>query len=555
MDLTRIDPWLFIAGLGFFLFGMQRLEAGLRAVSGDALERVLQRSTGNPFGSILVGIFATTVLQSSSLVSLMVLAFVGAGVLQMRNAVGVILGSNLGTTFTGWLVTAIGFKLNLDQLALPLLAFGTLGVVFLERRRRGMGFSTLILGLGLLLFGLGYMKTSVDEFAGSMDLAAYAGAHPYWFFGLGFVFAAVIQSSSATMMITLSALDAGIISLPAAAGIAIGADLGTTSTVMLAGARGSAAKRQVALAHFLFNVVTDFMALFVLLPMMGFFLERIGLDDPLFGLVAFHSFFNVIGIALFLPFVGVFANFLEGRFRRQSIGVSHFLGATPPEFAEPARQALESETRYRLSSVLANNERVIDPNVSVEEFGVDEREPDESYTRLKQAEGEAMDYARATLAADPHWQGGSRVTQLLEAFREAVYARKELRDIEHNWRQFLRVQREPVAGIIHDARAHQHAFYQGVQRVLESADIERMAILENGNADFVERSVKRFYADEAAAQLSDLDSSSFLNLLREIDSSNRALIRSLQLIVEESELDLSVVDDVDDKVKTESEAL
>lgn len=543
MDLTRIDPWSFVAGLGFFLFGMQRLEAGLRAVSGDALERVLQRSTGNPISSIVVGIIATTVLQSSSLVSLMVLAFVGAGVLKMRNAVGVILGSNLGTTFTGWLVTAIGFKLNLDQLALPLLAFGTLGVVFLERRPRGLGVSTLLLGLGLLLFGLGYMKTSVDEFAASMDLAAYAGAHPYWFFGLGFVFAAVIQSSSATMMITLSALDAGIITLPAAAGIAIGADLGTTSTVMMASVRGSAATRQVALAHFLFNLITDLTALFVLLPVMGIFLRTIGLDDPLFGLVAFHSFFNVVGITMFLPFIGMFSRFLEGRFRRQSVGISRFLGATPPELTEPAVQALEQETSYRLRSVLATNARVFDSRVSVAEFGVSEYEPDESYARLKQAEGEAMDYARTALAAGPVARSGQRLTQLLEAFREAVYACKELRDIEHDWQQFVRVKREPVAEIVQRARAHQHAFYQGVQSAVNSGDEDRIVLMENGNADFVEHSVQQFYADEATAQLSDVDSSSFLNLLREIDSSNRALIRSVRLILEKVEPELSVIDE------------
>lgn len=540
MDLTQIDPWLFVAGLGFFLFGMQRLEAGLRLVSGDALERVLQRSTGNPLGSILVGVAATAVLQSSSLVGLMVLAFVGAGVLRMRNAVGVILGSNLGTTFTGWLVTTLGFKLHLDELALPLLAVGTLGVVFMERRPRWSAYATLTLGLGLLLFGLGFMKDSVDAFAQSMDFSAYTGASPYWFFVIGFCFAAIIQSSSATMVITLSALDAGIISLPAAAGIAIGADLGTTSTVMLASLRGAAAERQVALAHFLFNMVTDLIALFVLLPFIGAGVALAGITDPLFGLVAFHSFFNVVGIGLFLPFIVPFSRFLESRFRQQSDRVSHYLGGTPPQLSAPALQALHNEVGYRIGSVIELNAQglgVALPTVSAARGGA-ETEP--AYARLKQAEGEAMDYARALLGTATTDEHGARVTQLLTVLRESVYSSKSVNDIRPDLDEFARVGREPVVGYMKRIRAHQATFYQGVESCL-TREAGELAALEHGNAEFIRAMIAEFYRDEHGARLSDVQSSTFLNILREVDASNRALLRAVSALLEVADPDVAVV--------------
>ena len=181
------------------------------------------------------------------------IGFVGAGLLTFAQGLGVVFGANIGTTFTGWIVTTIGFKLDLGGLALPLLVIGMLGAVALERSRQAWGSALLLLGLGLLLYGLGFMKESVEAFAGSLDLSGLTGTHPYWFFVTGFVFAAIIQSSSATMMITLSGLNAGVIDLVSAGAIAIGADLGTTSTLMLGSLRGNAAAKQVALAHLLYN--------------------------------------------------------------------------------------------------------------------------------------------------------------------------------------------------------------------------------------------------------------------------------------------------------------
>ena len=247
---------MFFAGLGVFLYGMHQLENGLKALSSESFKALLRKSTGNPLSSVAGGIVTTMILQSSSMVGLIMMAFVGAGVIPLVNAVGVVMGANLGTTFTGWVVATLGFKLKLAQIAIPAIGIGGLMAVALEQRQTLKSWAELIMGLGLLLFGLDIMKDSMEALAQRFDIAVLQGYHAIVYLLVGVLFSAVIQSSSAAMMITLSALHAGIVPLEAAAALVVGADLGTTSTMILGSLSGSAVKKQLALAHVLFNLST-----------------------------------------------------------------------------------------------------------------------------------------------------------------------------------------------------------------------------------------------------------------------------------------------------------
>lgn len=538
MNFGSIDPWMFAAGLGFFLFGMRQLEVGLKIVGGGWLETTLRRSTGHPLGSITVGIIATAILQSSSLVGLMVLAFVGADILRMRNAVGVILGTNLGTTFTGWLVTAIGFKLDLEGLALPIIAIGMLGTVALERRAMARGTALVLLGLGLLLYGLSFMKDSVEVFAASLDLSALTGLHAYWFFVTGFVFAAVIQSSSATMMITLSALHAGIVDLPSAAAIAIGADLGTTSTLMIGSLRATAAGKQVALAHFLYNLVTAAIALFILLPVLEPGLRLVGLTDPLFGLVAFHSFFNLLGIFIFLPLIDPFSRFLERRFVRIAPGRAQYLGKTPPQIDTAALAALEAESVALLRGVIALNRRCFrleGPASSgwTMRFGNHNPSYEEAYATLKQIEGEVLDYARRTQTLSQSDRVAARIEHLLMAVRDGIYSAKSIKDIRANLVEFRHLEQDGIRAYVERLTMHMRGFYSGLEAIVDSDETvaaERTDDLQRVDGEFMRTVTQDFYRDESTAALTDLQTSTFLNVLREVDSADRALIRAVQAL-------------------------
>ena len=256
--IDEFDIWGLLAGVSLFLFAMSLLETALHALGGRRLSSFLRERTDTALKSVGGGLIATALLQSSSVVSLMVLAFVGAGLLGLPSALGIVFGSNLGTTLTGWLVATLGFKFDIENLALPLIAVG--GIAYLAARGRWAEFGRVALGLGLLLLGLQFMKGSAASLTDTIDVAALGNFAAWQFLLFGIVVAAVIQSSSATMMITLTALNAGIISLPSAAAIAVGADLGTTTTVLIGAIGGAPVKRMVATAHFVFNVVTDIIA-------------------------------------------------------------------------------------------------------------------------------------------------------------------------------------------------------------------------------------------------------------------------------------------------------
>ncbi len=158
------DIWKLLAGLGIFMFGMFLMEESIKKLSGRAFKRLIRVYTTGKVKSIFSGIFVTSILQSSSAVSLMVLAFVGAGIMSMENAIGVILGSNIGTTVTAWIVASIGFKVNIESFALPLIGMGGLGLIFLGRSEKYSNISKLLVGFGFLFMGLDYMKTSVEVF-------------------------------------------------------------------------------------------------------------------------------------------------------------------------------------------------------------------------------------------------------------------------------------------------------------------------------------------------------------------------------------------------------
>nr|WP_223788387.1 Na/Pi symporter [Marinicella sp. NBU2979] len=436
-----------MAGLGLFLFGMKQLEAALKLLAGPRFNHWIVRSTNQPLRSVATGIMATAMVQSSSLVGLITLAFVGAGIMPLVNGIGVVLGSNLGTTFTGWMVATLGFKVDMSLLVYPLLGLGGLGYGLLKGRSQSVALA--VLGLALLLLGLGFMKDSATAFSDQLSLGVLQG-HPlivYLLFGV--VVTAIIQSSSVMMMLALAALYADLLTLPAAAAVVIGADLGTTSTVLLGGLQGAAAKRRLAYAHVVFNLVVDALA-FVSIHGILWVIAQLQINDPLLGLVAFHSFFNLLGLLLFIPFIHAFSRWLERRVKnKKPEQISAYINAVPVSVTEAAMQALSLETHRLLALVLYFNMRLlgikhqhITPNDLPEAF----RKLNDLayYTALKRLEGQLIGYAlqvqkfsqdrpdKAPVLSDLAHQ----IDHHMQAIRAAIYAAKSIKDIQGNIQEF-----------------------------------------------------------------------------------------------------------------------
>jgi len=295
-------------GIGIFLVGMVLLTEGLKTAAGSALREVLRRFTGNRFSAVASGAAITALVQSSSATTLATIGFVSAGLLSFQAAVGVIFGANLGTTSTGWLVSTIGLKVSVAEWTLPLIGAGALLWLLAPGRRGAAG--QALAGFGLIFVGIGTLQEGMAGLAERIDPGSFAGGGigaRFLLVGIGVVMTVVMQSSSAAIATTLTAVDSGAISLEEAAALAIGQNLGTTVTAGIAAIGATTAAKRTALAHVLFNAVTGVVALAALPAFVEAAEDAAGEGDPALALAAFHTLFNLAGVALLLPVLGTFA--------------------------------------------------------------------------------------------------------------------------------------------------------------------------------------------------------------------------------------------------------
>ena len=308
------------AGIVIFLLGMVYLERGFKVFTGGFLESLLQKTTNRLWKSLTFGITTTALLQSSSLVSVIVISFLSAGLIGLSAGVGIIFGANLGSTAGAWLLAVYGLKLNLLAYAMPMLVFGLVLRSQKEKQFNGVGF--VILGIGLLFFGIHYMKLGFEAFQDVMDFSQYSldgfrGVLIYTLFGI--LATVIMQSTNATMVLTFSAVAAGQLTYDNALALVIGSNMGTTVTAVLGAMGANSSGKRLAVAHIAFNVVTSTLAI-VLLPQLkavvgslAAFLE-IDSDNYTLKLALFHSVFNVLGILVQLPFFKLLIRWLETLF-------------------------------------------------------------------------------------------------------------------------------------------------------------------------------------------------------------------------------------------------
>ncbi|RRV27987.1 Na/Pi cotransporter family protein [Pseudomonas sp. o96-267] len=308
--------WLQLcAGLAIFLFGMQCLEDGLRQLAGSKLEQILGRSTSTPFKSLLFGVGGTLLLQSSTLVSLLTIAFISTGLIQLAGGIAILFGANLGATSGIWLLALAGQNLSLSPLALPLLVFGVLAGFFGPKSKAA---GRIVLGIAFIFLGIDQIKEGFASFGDGLDMTGLQegglrGA--LLFTAIGMAITVVLQSSHATLMLTLAALASGQLELGQSLAIAIGSNIGSSVTTAFVGSLGGNRNGQrLALAHVLFNITTGVIAFCLLGPLtwlVRVLAEPLGLgENSLIQLAMFHTLFNAMGVALFWPLQRRLAQYL-----------------------------------------------------------------------------------------------------------------------------------------------------------------------------------------------------------------------------------------------------
>jgi len=308
--------WLQLcAGLALFLFGMQCLVQGLKALAGGALEQLLSHSTSTPLKGLLFGTLATSVLQSSTLVCLLTIAFLSTGLITLAGGIAVIFGANLGATTGIWLLALAGQKLSLSPLALPMLVFGVLATYTGER---GKAVGHMVLGIGFIFLGIDQIKDGFSSLGDGFDLTAYQAdgiLGILLFIGLGTLITIVLQSSHATMILAMAAMAGGQLGMDQSLAVAIGSKVGTSLSTALVGMLGTNRSGQrLALAHVSYACVAALAAFILFEPyklLVIWASELLGMDDnPLLQLALFYTLFTAVGIGLFWAWQQRFARFL-----------------------------------------------------------------------------------------------------------------------------------------------------------------------------------------------------------------------------------------------------
>ncbi|MFN3981199.1 MAG: Na/Pi cotransporter family protein [Caldilinea sp.] len=309
-----IAPFL-LGGVGLFLSGMLLMSDGLKAAAGGRLQWILERSTHTPLTAFITGMALTALVQSSSATTISTIGFVSAGLLSFPSAIGVIIGANIGTTSTGWIVALLGFKLNVGAIALPFIGVGALMRLLSHNERAALGMA--LVGFGLIFIGIDFLQEGMGGLAHSIDLSPFSQptlVNHLWLVLIGAVMTVLLQSSSAAVALTLTALNSGAIGLEQSAYLVIGQNLGTTVKAILAAAGASIPAQRTAVAHIIFNGAAGlvaFVATPYLLALAVGWSSALGEDDPSVVLALFHTVFNLIGAALFLPFTAPFARLIE----------------------------------------------------------------------------------------------------------------------------------------------------------------------------------------------------------------------------------------------------
>lgn len=344
------------AGVAILLFGMIMLEEGFKVFTrGGPLLNILKKATDKLYKSIAVGAFVTAFIQSSSLVSVITISFISAGLIDLAGGLGLIFGANIGTTATAWLVAGFGLKIKISALAMPMLVFG---VIFSFQKKTTLkGIGNVLAGLGFFFLGIHYMKEGFDVFKEYIDLTQYAipgflGIAVYT--GLGIIITTILQSSSATLALILTALAAGQIEYENALALAIGANVGTTITAVLGSLSSNIAGKRLAGAHLIFNFVTGVVALIFIYPLANLVntlsdVLGISTTDYILKLALFHTIFNILGVLIMIPFIKKLENTLLKYFKEKvdkEIDEPKFLNKAVLEFPGTVITSLIQESRY-----------------------------------------------------------------------------------------------------------------------------------------------------------------------------------------------------------------
>ena len=449
------------AGVAVLLFGMIMLEEGFKVFTKGPLQNFLKNATNKLYKSISAGALVTALIQSSSLVSVITISFISAGLISLSGGIGLIFGANIGTTATAWLVAGFGLKIKISSLAMPMLIFGL--IFSFKKNVTYKGIGNVLAGLGFFFLGIHYMKEGFDVFKGYIDLSQFAvsgflGALIYT--GLGIIITTILQSSSATLALILTALSVGQIEYENALALAIGANVGTTITAVLGSLSSNSAGKRLAVAHLIFNFFTGLIALVFIFPLANLVNYLSGFlnfseTDYTLKLALFHTIFNVLGVVIMIPFIKKLETFLLKLFKEsenKGIEEPKYLNEAILEFPGTLISSVLNESKYLFKNaifeIVAHALKIhrddIKSDIKIKkiikesdaQIKVDVEEL--YYSKVKNIYGQIISFAtRGQQELKLTKRQNNRLSELRLANRRMVEIIKDTRELEKNVSLFL----------------------------------------------------------------------------------------------------------------------
>lgn len=521
------------AGVAIFLFGMLSLEEGFKAFTGGTLERILQKFTNRLWKSCLFGVVTSTIMQSSTLVSIITISFLSAGLLGLAQGIGIVIGANLGSSTGAWIIAGIGLKIDIAAYAMPILTFGVILVLNSNKALKGTGY--VLAGIGFLFLGIHYIKEGFDAFQDTIDLAAFAmdGVAGLLLYTLiGIIATVITQSSHATLALVITALAAQQITYDNALALAIGANIGTTATAVIGALKANVAGKRLAAAHVIFNVGTGIFALILIQPYtaaveIGSRWLGIAADDYILKVALFHSLFNLTGTLIMLPLTERLSKLLETHLKPKprTVSAPRFITESMLGMPDAGLEAARKELQHLFSNVFdvmalvlhadpirlrrgESLELLANPPERVRSIDVDEY----YQSRIKPLHGSILDFLARMETNGPQ---SRQAFMLRSASQDLIEALKDLKHLQKNLVRFLGspnpylrkeyvLIRQRLALLLHALEQLRSEPPESVTLTLDvlGAGVEEKDIVANGQLDRLIRE-RRIDAETATSLMND----------------------------------------------------
>jgi len=483
------------AGVAIFLFGMFSLEEGFRAFTGGTLEKILRKSTNRMWKSLSFGFTAATIMQSSSLVSVITISFLSAGLIGLVEGMGIIFGANVGTTTGAWLIAGFGLKVKISAYAMPMLVFGV--VMIFQKSKSLKGFGYILAGLGFLFLGIHHMKEGFEAFQNQISLTDYAMegfAGVLVFTLIGILATIIMQSSHATLVLIITALSVQQVTYDNALALAIGANVGTTITAVIGSLTSNTEGKRLALADVIFKVAAGIVFMLMMNPIMGLvdmIAAGIGLaeDDYTLKLAVFHTIFNVAGVIIMVPLVNQLVQLVSTLMPERKISVAEpmYLNESAFELPDTAIEAVRKEAIHLYDNAFAIiahglslhrhdilSERDLE-TVTAESSKVMEIDIDEQYNQtVKDLYSEIITYiSKAQTVMMP--EQTDELFLLRAACRDIVEAIKDTKHLRKNMSKYIASDNEHIRAEYNKIRVNLGSVLRQIS-VVEASEDDPVAI-------------------------------------------------------------------------------